>query len=471
MTECSAEQLEFQGLGRRVVVGRFDGGPISSDGGVLLLREVEARTGILAGLAQCFSDYRLAERIEHTKLELLVQRVMGIAQGWEDLNDHDRLRHDPLFAAAVGKSDPSGADRVREADRGKALASSSTLNRLELTPEDADASARYKKIVAHEGDIDALMVKIALDSAAQPPKEMWLDLDATDDLVHGRQEGRFFSGYYDHYIYLPLYIVWGEHLLCARLRSANADAASGSVEELARIIAQIRARWPQTRLIIRGDSGFCRDDLMSWCEANDVDYVLGLAINNRLKQASESARTQAQQAFERAQQPARVFAEFNYRTRESWSRERRVIVKAEHNAKGANPRYVVTSLSTQEAAPQHLYEALYCARGDMENRIKEQQLDLFADRTSTHWLRANQLRLYFSAFAYILLCALRRLGLQGTAMAKAQCATIRNRLLKLGAHIRLSVRRIVIAFSESFPEQALFIQVLRNLQTAQLAAP
>jgi hypothetical protein len=473
MAECSGEQLEFQGLGKRVVVGRFDGGAISSDGGALLLREVEARTRIIERLAGQFVDHRNPDLIEHSVREFIGQRVYALALGYEDLNDHDRLRHDPLVATAVGKDDPSGQDRVREQDRGKALASSSTLNRLELTPEDADSSARYKKIVADPAGMDRLLVELFLDAHAAAPASIWLDLDATDDPVHGHQEGRFFHGYYGHYCYLPLYIFSGEHVLCARLRPANIDACAGSVEELTRIVAQIRARWPETRILIRGDAGFCREAIMAWCEDNGVDYVLGLAKNERLKALSLGARLQAQQQFLHTQQASRVFAELRYQTRDSWSRERRVVVKAEHLARGANPRYVVTSLTAQQADARTLYEALYCARGEMENRIKEQQLDLFADRTSTQLLRANQIRLYFSSFAYALLCALRRLALKETELAHAQCGTLRVRLLKLGAQVRLTVRRVWISFSESFPAQGLFLKALHNLQRvgAQPAAP
>jgi hypothetical protein len=466
MTECSGEQLEFHALGKRAVVGRFDGGAISSDGGALLLSEVEAKTRIVARLAEQFVDHRDPDLIEHSVRELIGQRVFGLALGYEDLNDHDRLRFDPLLAAAVGKLDPSGQDRQQARDRGKALASSSTLNRLELTPPDADSAARYKKIVADPAGMERLLVDCFLDAHATPPQEIWIDLDATDDPLYGNQEGRFFNAFYDHYCYLPLYIFCGEHVLCARLRSSNVEACEGSVAELTRIVAQIRTRWPATRMVIRGDSGFCRDDLMHWCESNDVDYVLGLAKNNRLNTLSLGARVAAQQAFLDTGEPARVFAEFNYRTRDSWSRERRVIVKAEHLAQGANPRYVVTTLSAARADARALYEDLYCARGDMENRIKEQQLDLFADRTSTHTLRANQLRLYFSSFAYMLLCALRRLGLQGSDLAQAQCGTIRVRLLKFGAQVRVSVRKVWIAFSESFPAQGLFIHALRKIQAA-----
>jgi hypothetical protein len=466
VTECNGEQLEFHGLGRRAVVGQFNGGAISSDGGALLLSEVEAKTRIVERFAEQFVDHRNPELIEHSVRELIGQRVLALALGYEDLNDHDRLRLDPLLAAAVGKRDPTGAKRFREQDRGKALASSSTLNRLELTPLEADSGARYKKITADCAGVDALMVTLALDAHRDAPEQIWLDLDATDDPLHGTQEGRFFHGYYGHYCYLPLYIFWGEALLCARLRPSNIDASAGSVEELTPIVAQLRQRWPQVQIIIRGDSGFCREEIMAWCEANQVDFVLGLAKNDRLKARSLKARCEAQQRFLESERASRVFDEFPYRTRESWSRARRVIVKAEHLAKGANPRYVVTSLSSEAADPKTLYETLYCARGDMENRIKEQQLDLFADRTSTHTLLANQIRLYFSSFAYILLCALRRLGLQDSELARAQCGTIRTRLLKLGAQVRVSVRRVWISFSESFPAQDLFVQALHRIQGA-----
>lgn len=466
MTECNEQQMEFHALGKREVIGKFDGGAISSDGGGLLLSEVEAKTHIVERLAGQFVDHRNPDLIEHSVRELTGQRVFGLALGYEDLNDHDRLRFDPLLAAAVGKLDPTGQDRRSEQDRGKALASSSTLNRLELTAKELAENERYKKIVADPEGMDRLLVDCFLDAYGTAPKSIWLDLDATDDPLHGQQEGRFFHGYYGQYCYLPLYIFSDEHLLCARLRPSDIDAAAGSVEELDRIVKQIRVRWPDTKIIVRGDSGFCRDDIMAWCEANRVDFVLGLAKNSRLLAMCLSARVQAQLTFLDSGEASRVFDEFSYRTRDSWSQERRVIVKAEHLAKGANPRFVVTSLSAAQTDARTLYEDLYCARGDMENRIKEQQLDLFADRTSTHTLYANQLRLYFSSFAYVLLCALRRLGLNGTALERAQCGTIRTRLLKFGAQVRVSVRKVWISFSESFPLAQLFAKALHNIQAA-----
>jgi len=470
MTECNPEQLEFHALGRRAVVGNFDGGMISSDGGGLLLAEVEARTRILERLAEQFTDYRNPELIEHSVRDLVGQRVHALALGYEDLNDHDRLRFDPLLGVVVGKNDPTGQDRLCARDKGKALASSSTLNRLELTPADACAQARYKKIVADAAGMDRLLVDCFLEAYPNPPAQIWIDLDATDDPIHGQQEGRFFHGYYGAYCYLPLYIFSGEHLLCARLRRSNIDASAGSVEELQRIVGQIRAQWPETKIVIRGDSGFCREAIMAWCEANGVDYVLGFAKNERLLALSLSARVQAQIEYLQSGEASRVFTEFDYQTRDSWSRARRVVVKAEHLAKGENPRFVVTSLSAERADPRTLYEDLYCARGDMENRIKEQQLDLFADRTSTQTMRANQIRLYFSSFAYVLLCALRRLGLKGTELARSQCGSIRLKLLKIGAQVRISVRRVWLSFSESYPYPGLFRKVLRNLRSPPAAA-
>ncbi len=470
MTECNAEQLEFHALGRRAVLGNFDGGMISSDGGALLLGEVEASTRIIARLAGLFVDHRDPEAIEHSVRDLVGQRVFALALGYEDLNDHDRLRLDPLLSVLVGKNDPTGQDRLFDRDKGKALASSSTLNRLELTPPDANAAARYKKIVADPAGMDRLLVDCFLDAYMAPPPQIWIDLDATDDPIHGEQEGRFFHGYYGHYCYLPLYIFSGEHLLCARLRKSDIDAAAGSVEELDRIFKQIRARWPHTEIIVRGDSGFCREDIMAWCEANGVQFLLGLAKNNRLNKRISDALYEAERRYHLTGQASRVFEDLTYRTLKSWSQSRRVIAKAEHLSKGANPRFVVTSLSAERFDARTLYEDLYCARGDMENRIKEQQLDLFADRTSTQSMRANQIRLYFSSFAYVLLCALRRRALQGTELARAQCGSIRLKLLKIGAQIRISVRRVWISFSESYPGAQLFRAVLQNLRAPPVCA-
>jgi hypothetical protein len=468
-TECTPTQLEFHALGRREVVGKFDGGNITSDAGGLLLRETEKKTAIISGFAECFEDLRNPEMIEHTVAELVAQRVYGLALGYEDLNDHDELRRDPLFAVLVGKEDPEGEKRVRAQDRGKAAAGKSTLNRLELTPANpTSADLRYKKIIMKPEAIDRLFVEVFLQAHSEAPEEIVLDVDATDDPLHGNQEGRFFHGYYMNYCYLPLYIFCGEFLLGARLRPSNIDASEGTVQELERIVTQIRARWPRVKIIVRGDSGFCRDDIMSWCETREIDYVFGFAKNERLKAIIAEELKQAQRQYEETKEASRVFKDFRYQTRESWKQERRVVAKAEHLDKGSNPRFIVTSIKKETIDAQTLYEQLYCARGDMENRIKEQQLWLFADRTSAGKMRANQLRLYFSSVAYILMQALRRLGLTGTQMAAAQCHTIRLKLLKVGAQVKITVRKVWISLSGGYPYTDLFYQVFRNIQTASL---
>jgi hypothetical protein len=451
-TECTQKNFAFHPLKHREIRAQFDGGAITTEGGGLLLREVEKRIGIVRQFAACFRDYRNADLIEHTVEELVAQRVYGLALGYEDLNDHEELRKDPLLAVLVEKSDPVG----------EMLAGKSTLNRLELTPATASAKARYKKIVADHAAVDRLFVEVFLAAHPQAPPQIILDLDATDDPLHGNQEGRFFHGYYGHYCYLPLYIFCGEFLLGARLRSSNIDASAGSLEELQRIVKQIRAVWPQVRILVRGDSGFCREELMAWCEAESVDYVLGLAKNERLKAKIKKELKKAERQHRETRRAARFFKEFYYKTRKSWSRRRRVVAKAEHLEKGENPRFVVTSLTAEEWPASTLYEELYCARGDMENRIKE-QLMLFADRTSTAYLRSNQLRLYFSSVAYVLLHMLRRLGLAGTELAKAQCATIRLKLLKIGALIRISVRKVWVSLAGGYPHVALFRQVYEKL--------
>jgi hypothetical protein len=449
------------------MVGRFDGGTITSDAGGLLLREVEKRTGIIERFATCFRDYRKEGQVEHTVRELVAQRVYALALGYEDLNDHEQLRQDPLLAILAEKADPTGESRVRARDRGKALAGKSTLNRLELTKGAVEAKERYKKIVMDQAAVDRLLVEIFLETHDQAPAEIILDLDATDDPVHGNQEGRFFHGYYGHYCYLPLYIFCGDSLLCARLRPSNIDASAGCVEELQRIVGQIRQAWPQVKITIRGDSGFCRQELMAWCEQEGVDYVLGLAKNARLKAEIAGEQEQAAAAYGQTGKAARVFKEFSYQTRESWSRARRVVAKAEHLEKGANPRFVVTSLSPAAWEARALYEEIYCARGEMENRIKE-QLMLFADRTSTAFLRSNQNRLYFSSLAYLLMEALRRLGLKATELAQAQAATIRLQVLKIGALIRITVRKVWVSLAGGYPYTELWARVLTALQAIPL---
>jgi hypothetical protein len=462
-TECTPHQIEFQGLGRRKVQAGFDGGHIASDGGALLLREVDTFFNIIEGLAACFTDHRDEEQTEHSVAELLRQRVYGIALGYEDLNDHDDLMRDPLLALTLGKIDPEGADRRREQDRGKALASSSTLNRLELTPDDADAQSRYKKIVHHPEKIEALLVDLFLDSFTKAPDEIILDFDATDDPLHGHQEGRFYHGYYRCYCYLPLYVTCGDQLLVAKLRTADKDASAGSAEVLAYLVERIRERWPEVRIIVRADSGFARDGFMTWCEFNEVYYLLGLAKNSRLLKKTGKELVQAHELFEQTGHASRVFTQFWYQTRKTWRCQRRVIAKAEHLSKGANPRFIVTNLPEDYAEPKALYEDSYCARGEMENRIKEQQLDLFADRTSTHAMRSNQLRLWFSSFAYVLVSTMRRVALKGTRMAKSTCGSIRLKLLKIGAQVRISVRRFRIHLASACPYQDVFVQAANNL--------
>jgi hypothetical protein len=360
-TECTQSSFGFHPLHGREVVAHFDGGDITSDAGGLLLREVERRTGIVRQLAGCFTDHRRSDKIEHSVEELLAQRIYGLALGYEDLNDHDQLRRDPLMAVLVGKAEPKGTDRRRGQDEGKAGAGKSTLNRLELTPADATSKARYKKVVMDDSALDRLLVDLFLQAHAEAPRSIVLDLDATDDPVHGHQEGRFFHGYYGAYCYLPLYIFCGGFVLCARLRSSNIDASAGCLEELQRIIPQIRQQWPEVEIVLRGDGGFCRDPIMTWCEANQVRYVFGLAKNQRLKKIIGRQLHEAEEQFRQTGKAARVFTEFGYQTRKSWLVERRVVAKAEHLDKGANPRFVVTSLPAEQQDARSLYEDL-CAR-------------------------------------------------------------------------------------------------------------
>ena len=450
-TECSRRRIDFHPKNGREIVGRFDGGPITSDGGAALLREVDLGAQITSQLAACFADHRDPNRVTHGVRELLAQRVYALALGYEDLNDHDELRHDALLSVVAGEG---GKD-------GKPLAGKSTLNRLELSAPSSAAGHRYKKIAVDPAKVERLFVDLFLQAHATPPEEIVLDLDATDDPLHGEQEGRFFHGYYKHYCYLPLYIFCGEHLLCAKLRPSDIDAAEGSVEELARIVMAIGAAWPTTRIVIRADSGFCRDAILAWCEAHDVGYIVGMAKNPRLKAAIEKELDEAEATCQATGEAARLFKDLRYQTVESWTRERRVIGKAEVLPQGANPRFIVTNL---DGDARGLYEERYCARGDMENRIKEQQRYLFADRTSCHFMGANQIRLWLSSVAYTLLQTLRRVGLKGTDLAKAQCHTIRLKLLKIGAQIRITVRKVWIALAEGYPYARLFAQVHKNLQ-------
>jgi hypothetical protein len=463
-TECNHRRFEFQPLGRRRVEAAFDGGRLSSDGGALLLREVEHRFGLIERFADCFVDHRDGDLIEHPVRDLIAQRTLGLCLGYEDLNDHDQLRSDELLAAAVGKQDVTGSSRPRERDRGKALAGKSTLNRLELTPADADATHRYKKIVGDEKRLAGLWTDLYVRTQSKRPERIVIDLDATDDRLHGGQEGRFFHGYYDEYCYLPLYAFIDDCLVWAELRPSNIDGARGAEAALFEILGRLWMEWPGVEILVRADSGFCRESLMRLCEAwPGVDYVFGLAKNSRLKERIEARAAEARSLFEETGEASRVFDDFEYQTQKSWSRSRRVVAKAEHLSKGANPRFVVTSLGADRFDARTVYEDIYCLRGEMENRIKEQQLDLFADRTSTALMRSNQLRLWFSSLAYTLCEALRRVGLEGTEMARAQCGTIRLRLLKIGARVKVSVRRVMLSLAEGYPYAEVFARAYDNL--------
>jgi hypothetical protein len=450
MTECTQSRFQFANHFAREVVAEFDGGTMTSDSGALLLRETDQRMKLLARFGQCFMDGRNPALVQHPVEQMLAQRIYGLALGYEDLNDHEQLRQDPLLKLLAGK-----------ADLNEPLAGKSTLNRMELGD---GLPNRYKKITFWREAIDELLIDVLLEAQAIPPEQIVLDIDTTDLAIHGAQEGRFYHGYYDHYCYLPLYVFAGEHVLCARLRPSNIDPAAGSRKEIERIVKRIRAAWPGVQIILRGDSGFCREELMAWCEANRVEYVFGMARNRLLEKMVAEALEQARRQAEASQQAARVFVEFEHETVSgTWSRRRRVVAKAEHIDGKSNPRFVVTSLGAEHWAAQPLYEELYCARGDMENRIKEQFV-LFADRVSAATLRANQLRLYLSVMAYSLLCGLRRLGLRATQFANAQVGTIRLRLLKIGAQIRVTVRKIWVQMASSFPLQSLFHQVVQQLR-------
>src|SRR6185295_1521799 len=452
-TECNLELFDFARVEGRAVVAAFDGGRITSDAGALLLGATDRVIGLTRRLAACFTDRRNPELIEHDVATLVMQRVVGIALGYEDLIDHDELRHDPVMAVLAGKLAARRSDCAP-------LAGKSTLNRLELSrPE----PSRYAKLAANTDSMEAVFVDLFLDAHKRPPRQIILDLDATDDPLHGHQEGRFFHGYYDYYCYLPLYVFCGRHLLAAKLRPANIDAAAGTVEEIARIAAQIRRCWPHTRIILRGDSGFARDALMGWCETNGVDYIFGLARNARLKGMIAAELGEAQQESQQTGKPARRFRDFTWSTLKSWSRERRVIAKAEWTRGEENPRFIVTTLTIGDG--RTLYEDIYCARGEMENRIKECQIDLFADRTSTATMRANQLRLWFASMSYVLIESLRRIALQATDLAAASCGTIRRKLCKIGALVTISARRIKVAMASGCPYKAVFASAHQALAT------
>ena len=467
-TQCILDSFDFGSVERRTVVGAFDGGTITSDAGALLLGQTDTAIRLVSRLADCFQDARCPALVVHQLPAMLSQRIFGIALGYEDIVDHDQLRHDPVFGVLGGALTSKRSDCA-------ALAGKSTLNRLEHAAK--VGSDPYHKITHDPAAIERLFVTLMMDAYApvgtgqleaqqEPPRRLIIDLDATHDPIHGEQEGRHFNAFYDCYCYLPLYVFAGRHLLAAKLRSADKDAADGAKEEIARIVAQIRARWPDVRIILRADSGFARDDLMEWCENNSVDYIFGLARNVRLVGAIKRELVLARRASRRSGRAERRFAVLeNWDTREGWARPRKVVAKAEWLDDKANPRFIVTSLHWSDGDARKLYEDIYCARGEMENRIKECQADLFAGRTSAASMRANQLRLWFAAFAYVAMAALRRIGLAGTELARATCGTIRLKLLKIGALITTSVRRVKVAFASSCPQQATFAIAYHRLRS------
>jgi len=439
-TDCNGRAIHFTPLGRRQVLADFDGGLITSDAGALLLREAAGRLNLFDRMAQAIPDPRELSMIEHEQRTMLAQRVLGIACGWEDLNDHQSLRNDPLFRVASGR----GIDPERP------LAGASTLCRLENRIDRRSCV-----------ELSKLLVELFVESHTTAPTELVLDFDATDDEVHGKQVGRFFHGYYDHYCFLPLYVFCGDQLLVAYLRPSNIDAAKHSRAILKLLVARLRQAWPAVKITVRGDSGFCRWKMLRWCDRHDVDYVVGIAKNPALLRLAGPLMGAAKEQFEQTKQKQRIFGEFAYAAG-TWDKPRRTIAKAEHGERGENPRFVVVGPGVG-GEPQALYDELYCARGEMENRIKEQQLGLFADRTSRHDFVANQFRVLLSAFAYALVEHVRRTALAGTELARAQVPTIRTKLLKVGAVVRTSVRRVVLHLSASYPLADLFRQVAATL--------
>jgi len=469
-TDCKAQPLWFQDLGWRQVAADFSGGTLSSDGGVLLLRQVDINLGLTQSLAQCFRDSRQQVYVDHSVRQLLAQRLYGLALGYEDLNDHERLRLDPLLAAACEKQDPLGQDRFNPAHRGVALAGASTLNRLELSN---NKSTRGHKLSHDPSRIEAALLQMGVRCLPKHTEEMVVDLDAMGHRLHGMQEGRHYRAYYDEYCYLPLYVFVGDIPLWAQLRTSDKDGADGVVAALGKIVAAIRQRCRRARIIVRGDSGFCREEIMAWCESHDVYYCLGLGKNSALIERLRPALANAQARWcLSGAASVREFAEFEYRTLFSWSRPRRVIGKAEVTAQGPNPRFIVTNLPARgfqgdedktRFTPARLYEELYCGRGEMENMLKQQTLDLRADRMSTHYLAGNQLRLWLATLAYLLLERMRSLGLAGTELAQATVGSVRLKLLKVAGQVRVSVRRVYVQLSSAYPLQELFRLCHRRL--------
>src|SRR6516162_4431726 len=438
MTDCNRQTLTFSSLGPKAVVADFLGGRLTSDAGALLLREAGEATGLFRALDQAIPDPRDPALIVHDQRALIAQRIIALALGYEDLNDHQALRTDPALQVAAGAVPDEAAP----------LASPATLCRLE-NRIDRPTLVRFA----------GALVDQFIAAHSEPPEHLILDFDATDDPVHGHQEGRFFHGYYDQYCFLPLYVFCGDELVTAYLRPSKIDACKHARALLKLLVRRLRAAWPGVKITIRADSGFCRWRLMRWCDSHGVGYVLGLARNVVLERQAADAIAQAERRFGRTGQPQRIFDSFAYAAG-TWDRPRRVIVKAEHNAQGPNPRFLVVNVPGD---PRELYEDIYCQRGDMENRIKEQQLDLFAGRTSCHRFLANQFRLLLSAAAYVLVQALRRTALAGTQLAQAQVSTVRLKLLKVAARVAVSVRRVVLHMASSCPMQELFRLVHRRL--------
>lgn len=496
-TDCKQGIFEFQGIGKRKLEVDFSGGHLSSDGGVVLVGEVDKRLGVCDQLSRCFTDCRDQRLIEHTLPVLIAQRVQALALGYEDINDHERLRLDPLLAASCGRPDVLGEQRHSTGDKGVPLAGKSTLNRLELGAQSKEG--HYRKIQANAEKIEDLLVETGVKAIPRKSEVIVLDFDATDDPLHGDQEGKFFHGYYKNYCYLPLYCFCGDIPLWAELRKSDKNGSAGTKEALEKILKVIRKRFgKKVKVIVRADSGFCRNDLLSWIEKEpNVHYCVGLARNPRLEKLLEptfnevleeldyNSLVECAQAAGADKLPeiselegsARRFADLRYKTLKSWDKERRVIGKAEVTNGKKNPRYIVTDLSGEEEWVQfaenktmfenakNLYEKLYCGRGEMENKIKEQQLDMFADRTSTAYMKSNQLRLWFSTFAYMLVVRLRTVGLQGTRLSRATAGNIRVKLMKIAAHVRVSVRRVYVRLASACPTADVFAQAHRNLQS------
>jgi hypothetical protein len=476
-TDCNHQPLLFQDLGARQVVADFSGGTLSSDGGALLLREANHRLGLTGALAQCFDDQREARFVDHSLEQLLAQRLEGLALGYEDLNDHDQLRCDPLLAVACDKADPLGQDRVFADNRGAALAAPATLNRLELSN---NQRTRCHKLPHHPQKIEACLLTLGVRCLTKHARELVVDLDAMGHLLHGTQEGRYFNAYYGDYCYLPLYVFVGDVPLWAQLRTSDRDVAEGVVAALGKIIPALRKRCKRARIILRGDRGFCREEILAWCERHGVYYCLGLAKNPVLIEKLQPALAQARaRRCLTGAASAREFSEFEYQTQKSWSRARRVIGKAEVMAAGDNPRFLVTNLPARgfkgdqdrtRFSPARLYEEFYCGRGEMENVLKQQTLDLKADRLSTHHLASNQLRLWLATLAYLLVERVRAWGLAGTELARATVGTVRLKLLKVAAQVSVSVRRVYVRLSSAYPWQALFRLCYRRLMALPAAS-